>query len=289
MLFRSLRLAVALEEWLAALNPFEGLRRMEAMLAIDASAPDDLRAHGVRVLGGARQLSGDQEGAITTYEASLELFLQIGDELAAAELMHRLALATLYVGDTQRARALNEEARVASTRAGAGARHEALGVRTLAQIEGEEGNIERGLELNLEAARIAREVDWTWWEGGALTDAALYAVKLGRAAEAEEWAREALALAHQIDDAQGLVYGLGLLVATAADRGDVRRAGRLWAAVESLESSGRPIGAWLAWGDRDEIAAALPMDDPEFDAARRQGRSLAVPDAVEFALSTPSE
>ena len=50
----------------------------------------------------------DVEASREDYEIALGIFRELGDGPAAAELLHRLALAALSLGDKERARALVE-------------------------------------------------------------------------------------------------------------------------------------------------------------------------------------
>jgi tetratricopeptide (TPR) repeat protein len=224
----------------------------------------------------------DDEAATRASEASLELFRAIGDDASAAGLMHRLSLGALYSGDTRRARGLAEETSEAMARAGGGPRNEAKKLRMFAQIEAAEGNHQRALELSVQAARIAKEIGWTWWEEGLLLEAAQAALRMGRGEEAESWGREGLRLAHRLDDGQGLVYGLALLAWAAAARRDAVRAGRLWGAVESIEASGRSLGGWP--GERAEFAGEIEMPDSDFEPGRQDGRRTPLAAALQFAL-----
>jgi hypothetical protein len=69
---------------------------------------------------------------------------------------------------------------------------------------------------------------------------------------------------------------------TAAERGDVERAGRLWGAVEAEESRG-PVGAWVRERARYEQRLRAD-DDPALERARGVGRALSIEEAVDEAL-----
>jgi hypothetical protein len=110
-----------------------------------------------------------------------------------------------------------------------------------------------------------------------------WSLELGRTAEAEEYARDALRLASAIHDRQLTVYLLALLAATTAAHGELEKAGVVWGAVEADEARGL-IGQWEA--ERDAYAArVLEYENDAFERGRVEGRRMKLPDAVEYALS----
>src|SRR5262249_48038288 len=78
----------------------------------------------------------------------------------------------------------------------------------LGEIEFQAGNPEAALQLCLEEAEAAREYSHTHSLCGALSNAAGYAVALGRFHEARDYAREALSLA--LDDGFELIASWAL-------------------------------------------------------------------------------
>jgi hypothetical protein len=68
------------------------------------------------------------------------------------------------------------------------------------------------------------------------------------------------------------------LAVIAAERGDDERAGRLWGAIESEQTS-RPVREWE--NQREELEAlVLGADGPEFARARTEGRLLSIAEAA---------
>ena len=61
------------------------------------------------------------------------------------------------------------------------------------------------------SAAIAREAGVHWWESGMLAELANLSLNAGRIDEADMQARESLAVADQIGDHAGRVFGVGLL------------------------------------------------------------------------------
>ena len=105
----------------------------------------------------------------------------------------------------------------------------------------------------------------------------------GRLEEGEAHARESLAIAVQLHDRPGRIFGVGILARVAAERGQHERAGRLWGAIED-EDAGAPLGGWRRHRDACE-ARIREASGPEFDRGYAEGRELTLDDAVSLALS----
>ena len=103
--------------------------------------------------------------------------------------------------------------------------------------------------------------------------------------EAEANARTTLALADQLRDRSGRVFGVGLLACIAAERGQFARAGRLWGAIED-EDAGAPLGGWRRHRETCE-ARIRGAAGPDFDRGCAEGRALTLDVAVLLALGAP--
>lgn len=115
-----------------------------------------------------------------------------------------------------------------------------------------------------------------------LAELAALSLNAGRVDEGEAQARESLALAEQLRDRPGRVFGVGLLARVAAERGELERAGRLWGAIEH-EDAGAPLGGWRRHRQTCE-ARIREVAGPEFDRGYADGRALTLDDAVSVAL-----
>jgi hypothetical protein len=116
-----------------------------------------------------------------------------------------------------------------------------------------------------------------------LAELAALSLNAGRVDEAEHHAQESLAIAAQLRDRAGRVFGVGLLATVSAERGHADRAGRLWSAIEH-EYAGAPLGGWRR--HREECAAKITnAAGPEFDRGVAAGRELTLDDAVSLALN----
>ena len=272
----------ALEVFWCIQDPYEGMRRAQAVLAA-GDLPPLLRARVIRAFGSSADLTeGGELAAERAYEESLSLLRELGDAGGIAHLHLRLGVSAYKRGDLVRARSLLEEALARSRDVGS-RMTEGQVIGILGYVAWREGDRERALEQIEQSASIVRENDFTWWEQAMLDELAAYTLELGRIEESERWALEALTLAQGIGTRQGLVYGLGRLAAVAAFRGNMWRAGRLWGAIEAEESRS-PVGAWGI--EREGILASiLTRADDAFEQGRAEGRSLRLDEAVQYARS----
>jgi predicted ATPase len=277
-----LSIAVALENFWATENPFEGVRTFEALLGAEADIPAVLHARALRCYGGSSQLCGQRERAQAAFEESLELFQAVGTERDIAVLLHRIGNNAVQCGNLELARARLEESLAIFRRVGS-RRGEAQAVGSLGYLARSEGDRERAVELFAKSAGMAAELGFRWWEAGMLDALADCALDAGNLQEASAYAREMLFVARSIQDRLGTVYGLAYLACIAAGKSEFARAGRLWGAVEAEEARG-PLGGWEA--EREQFAGrVLGSDGPELEAARPAGRRLTLEEAVQEALS----
>jgi hypothetical protein len=103
-------------------------------------------------------------------------------------------------------------------------------------------------------------------------------------AEASARYRESLALALEQETPHVVVLTVAGLASVAASAGDPTRAGRLWAAVESMEER-RGMRILPFERERYERVIGEHASDPGFRVASEGGRALTQDDAVREALS----
>jgi hypothetical protein len=154
---------------------------------------------------------------------------------------------------------------------------------TLGAIARDEGDERGALDLVRESAVLAREAGVPWWESGALAELACLSLNAGLIEEGEARARESLAIAHELRDRPGRIFGVGILARVAAERGQSERAGRLWSAIEDEEADA-PLGGWRPHRETCE-GRIRELAAPEFDRGRVEGRALILDDAVSIALA----
>jgi predicted ATPase/class 3 adenylate cyclase len=285
-----LQLATAIENFWVTHDPEEAMRWFAALLDHPGArgVPPDVRAPALRAYGSAAYISGQAERAMRLWEQSLALFEQLGNVLGRAVLLHRLGVSALERGELGRARELTEASDELYVQSG-DAWGRVLTAGVLGAIARDEGDAERAFELMAEGAALARELRVVWWEGGLLAELASLTLNARRIDEAEEYARKSLALADELRDRSGRVFGVGLLACVAAERGEREHAGLLWGSIEEAEAVA-PLGGWSR--HRRECEALISAAaGPEFEHGRAAGRELTLDAAVALALagSTYSE
>jgi len=271
-------LAVSLEQFWVTASPYEGARRMTALLEHEDELSPLLRARAIRVRGGMTYITGNFEEGSRDIERALAAFRELGDDARAAHLLMRQAIEAHRTGDPARARSLIEESRALHR---GGPADEAQILYVLGDIAFGDGRGDEALELHARSAELAGQVGFDWWRQGALNHYVEYALELGRLTEAEEPLRELVQSSHSIGDRMHLIYSLAQVARLASARGDARRAGRMWGAIDA-ESERAPVGQWEA--DREEAATHVVRDDPEFERGVAEGRRLTLDQAVEEAL-----
>jgi tetratricopeptide (TPR) repeat protein len=257
------------------------VRRLEALLGRAGDVPMPLRARALRALSGAASLAGDLELGEQAIHESLDAFRAIGDELGVGNLLHRLGMSALNLGEPARARAPLEESLEIFRRHGF-RKGEATTIGGLGYLARVQGDADQAVTLLEQSAAMAAQEGHSWWEARTLADLAELALAQNRPEEAATRARQALRLSQRIGDRQLSVYLLAFLACAAADDGDANRAGRLWGAVEAEEAR-RPLGAWE--GEREQYAArVLAHADAHLEEGLREGRELPLQAAIEEAL-----
>jgi predicted ATPase/class 3 adenylate cyclase len=274
---RGLALAASLEGFWLVREQTEGASRLEPLLARAPDAEPELRAHALRALGGALDLSGEPERAAPYFRQSLELFIASGDEVQTANLRYRVAGNMVRRGETAAAWPLLEESLRTFRQLGL-PRGEAQVLAYLAEKPHREGDLARAIELALESAAIAQEIGWAWWESGQLADAAEFERERGDLDAAGGHALRSLELCLRLGDRRSAVLTAAKLAVIAAERGDAERAGRLWGAIESEQAS-RPVRQWENHREKLE-ALVLRVDGPAFASARAEGCLLSIAEAA---------
>jgi predicted ATPase len=286
---RALELATALEQLWVANDPSEGVRwftrAFESPEAENASA--SVRANALRAWGSSAHIGGDPPGAEQMWLQSLALFEELEDQHGCAVILHRLGISAMIRGDLPRARELVESSHAIHARNDDWLQRtwgHAQTTGTLGAIDRDEGDDASALDRLRESAELAQAVGVEWWRGGMLAELAALALREGRVDDAEEHARESLAIADRLGDRSGRVFGVGLLSCVAAERGELDRAGRLWGAIEA-EHAFAPLGGWQR--HRDACHARIrDLANEDFASGLGVGRDLELEDAVREALVT---
>ena len=278
-LVRATELMVMLENFWVMVEPFEGARRFEALLS-RAELPDRLRARALRCYAGSLFLAGQYEASHHANEESLALFRALDDELGVAELLGRIGISTLQLGDPEKGRQLLEESRELFRDTGF-IRGEATALGGLGYVKVEQGDLPGAVALLSESAEMAAEIGFTWWQVGMLMALVECLIELGRVDEAVRHSLEQLRLARELGDRQSMVVGVAQQAWIASTRGEAERTGRWWGAVEAEEARA-PLGQWE---DEREKYLGRVLGGQGLEHYRDEGRRLSLAAAVEEVLA----
>jgi predicted ATPase/class 3 adenylate cyclase len=276
----ALELLIALENFWNLHATEEVLGRLDALLMRGDQAPPRLLAGALRLRGGALHVLASFDLCDAPYEQSLALYRCLGDERGVASLLQRLANSAVQRGELERAGHLIDDSQELAR--GRFPYIEVANLSLLARIEVLAGDVESGTELYRRSAEMAADLQWHWWRAGILSNLALLAIERGDVDEAARAGDEALRLYRRDEASWGAFMPLTALARTALARGDDRRAGVYWGAVEA-EKERAPNRAW--WQRLAERAGPL-LDEagPEFLTGVEEGRQLDIWDAVAVAL-----
>jgi predicted ATPase/class 3 adenylate cyclase len=278
----AVRIAFSLENFWVTHDPQEGIRRFDAFLERGDELPPELEAAAHRCRGNVRVWSGDRAGAVDDYETARVTFDEIGDEVGALLVAHRVVI-NREVGVVEERRrdleALRERFRALGFEGG-----EALALGSLSGIEHHLGNKDREAELLEEASARTAAIGFTWAERTYRERLASLELERGRTDSARAQGERALELATQAGDRLGIVYGLTFFTRLAVAVGDNERAGLLWGAIEAEGERGS-LGLWTV-EERPRVESTLPADDADFARGCERGRRLSLDAAMEAALAS---
>jgi non-specific serine/threonine protein kinase len=255
-------------------NLAESVQWAEAALA--GKSDSDRRADVHAFAGLHSAAIGRTDRAIEHVDHALALLRRIGDPERLAVGLRFAGEVYGRVGDVERARALYQEAIARSDPAG---RVRISALHNYGELELQQGNVERGVELLEEALAAVR----LRYEGTAheplilhgLGDAELARRQAERAATRY---REALKRARQLNISNVLPLCIAGLAAAASERHDNRRASVLWGAAQTFDREYGPMQPY----ERAPYEQRLQQLDDELV---EKGQQLAEDEAIEYALS----
>jgi predicted ATPase/class 3 adenylate cyclase len=268
--------------WFRSAQPQEAVVWLERLLENEAALAPATRA---RIRSGAARMlefAGDRDGAEELYEQALREARAIGDEASLQMTLLGLGGAAMRRGDLETAHVLLDESlSLSRSSANPMGLTVALGTRgVLARMEGDREGADRYLHEALAVAREHRTISLP----PLLQRQADFALDNRDIVGAARLYRESLEACVEGRMAEWIPGALGGIATTAAERGELRAAGRLWGARETLEQQrGRPISRV-----RDQFEArigSLAKSDPAaFEAAVEEGHRLPTDEAIREAL-----
>ena len=284
----SLRLAGVLGRfWWMRSHLSEGRVWLERALGRGGGVRGSVRAKALHEAGGLAIYQGDHGGAIPLLEESAALYREAGDERGVALATCYLGFAGLFAGGYQEAedrfqsslalaRSLGYEYGVAFT---------LLGLGVLANFRGETALATR---LYGESLQAHEEVGDLWGAATVRTNLGWVELAEGHYERAAKGFLESLPELLRLGDKAEVCDCLDGLAATAADRGQVERAVRLWGAIGARRraiAAPRPHSDQGAY-ERRLASARSRLGEARFRQAWQEGQTMKLDQAVEYGLAT---
>lgn len=243
-------------------------------------------ARALHNLGMAATAQGDYESAKKYYEESLEIKRELGDRFGIAITLGNLGNLVMHTGDMETAHALHKESlhirRELGDKRGVAASLDSLGILSRLQNDypAARAFAEEGLALR-------REIGEKPGVGMSLHHLGLIATSLGEYDRARELYLESLRIREELNDKRGVADCLEGLASLETALGDYLKAVRLFAASEVLrESVGVPLHPDERASLLEQVEAARgSLGEEEFQRAWKEGQSMAIAEAVEYATA----
>jgi predicted ATPase/class 3 adenylate cyclase len=281
-----LRLAAALvRHWMTSGLYAEGYRALAAGLNASGPIAPHVRIKALTAAGQLIQLQHEFERATLLLEESLALAEAERDERGVAAALSLLGETAAFQGDFPRATALLEDSL---------ARHRQLGDRLgthhtlyrLAESATAQHKLDLAASLHEQSLAMRREMGDLRGAATCLKSLADLALERGDHAAASRHYREAVAIYRTVKLKLGIVGCIEGLAGIALATNQPRTAARLLGAAEATVEL---MGATFHWGararfERDLAATRARLDEGAFQAARAEGRSMSLEQAIADAL-----
>jgi tetratricopeptide (TPR) repeat protein len=284
----ALRLGAALSRfWRTRGHYAEGREWLERALATPGAAePTPVRAKALYEVGLLAFRQGDQEDSRAFNEEALEVSRKVGDPRGEADALVGLARVAFREGDHETVRARAEEA--VSVSRGLEDPDAMFGpLHLLAAGTRQAGDYVRARALYEESLALSRELGDERGAAMELLNLAAVEKHLGNLSRAGDLLRESIPQMRTVGDDGLTVAGLVVMAGVLAEGTEPARGARLLGAVDALMEASEQV---LDPDDQAEYKEAVAsaragLGDAEFEAARREGKTMSLESAVAFALT----
>ncbi|HEX2030167.1 MAG TPA: tetratricopeptide repeat protein [Actinomycetota bacterium] len=259
--------------------------RFERALGLQGGSAQ-ARAAAFEGAGGVVYWMGDFEACARYYQASLDLYRELGDRRGEAEALYNLSFAYLVPQppDVEGGARLLEESRRVFAELGdeAGQAKVAWGLGNVYYRLEDFERAEAVLSENVDVKRRLGDRFGTAW---GLHTLGLVLLRMRKNGEAKARFRESLEMFSEVNDLSGITLLLGDFAAARYEDGDEIEAARMAGAADALrEVSGTELASYVfedpVWLD----AIAKLRRDPTYREPFEEGKRLSVDDAVGLAL-----
>ena len=268
----------------------EGRRRLEAALAGGAAASAAVRVRALHGAGWLTALQHDDARAGALLREGLAAAEALGEPGRVTGLLDALGESARWRGDLGRAaERLTESA--ARSRAAGNTRGLAVALADLGAVAHAARDEARAVALLEEGLALLRQLGDTVHTAWTLAFLGRAAKEQGDHGRAAARLTEACGLFGKVADRDGLAFTTEGLAGLAAARGDAASAARLFGAAEAQrEAIGSPMmPVDRPEYERDVAAARAQLDASAFVATWAEGRTLALEQAVAYALEEPGD
>jgi predicted ATPase/DNA-binding CsgD family transcriptional regulator len=265
--------------WIVRGHVAEGRRQLTALTSMADTAPPELQAAALRVVGSLALHQADDEAARRLFESSLAIRRGLGDPAGMLSSLSSLGAVALQQGDVDRAERYFTEALAIQEAIG-----DNVGIaestNSLANLAHERGDLararalyERSLELQHSRVRYRPDI--------ALHNLGIVAQEQGDLDAARRHFQDSVAIKRSLGDTHGLALSLAKLAEVLASMGEAVTAHRLLCESLNLQRDlgDRPAMAFVL--DRFAMAAAAR------DRPLHSLRIAAAADALREAIGSP--
>jgi non-specific serine/threonine protein kinase len=222
---------------------------------------------------------------VQLHQECLDLARKTGDPEGVAMSLAGLALHSGLTGNSEQAVHWAEES-VISARTAGDPWLIGFCLHVLALTFRRRGDGERAVNLLQESLAMLRPVGDRWNMAMALVNLGGVAQARGDTAAAWSAYQEALVLAHELRDRRGMAMFLECLAEVAVAQERLGHGAQLMGAAEGLLDT---IGAawpppYVASRERTQTAICAALGEANFTAAREEGRSMPLEEAIAYAL-----
>jgi predicted ATPase/class 3 adenylate cyclase len=289
----ALRLARTLGRyWYTHGHAIEGSEWLERALDAAKDAPEDLRAHGLRLLGVLMDQRQINTRARELFEEALTYFRKIGNPIEEVKCLNGLGLVARNNRDFDGARQLLEEA-IAVRREIGDEAGLATSLSNLAIVALDVHDVAEAQQLLEEAIAIDRKLGDDWGIAASANNLGVAYLEQSDLDRSRPRIEEALTKFRKVGDSDGVAESLEVLAGIAGAESGATRAARLAGAAHSLRES---VGIPMSQLDRERLDGWLERASGElgrdrFNAAREEGAEMTTEQAIDYALGrtlTPS-
>ena len=268
----------------------EGQQWIERALPLIEEVPAAVRARVLAVAGRVAFNLDDSATGKRVLGEALEIYQEIGTKRDIGWALIHLAMPFAGRPDEyQHAQALTEEG-LALLRETDDQPGVAQALTNLGEQSRLHGDLPRAAEAFEESLNIAQDIGDKLREAIALVNIGIVALNAGDAKHAQALLIESLSLALEIRHLVMKVDGLGYQANVSEALGRLKRAARLFGAVEALHDTYGFIaqGGDLREWERSEARVREQLDEATFDALWAEGQAMSLEEAIAYALEEPA-